>query len=127
LAQQLQPGQVEGGNRLFCRFLYNPECVGGPRSITVLSSQHNPSSSVEQNTRIMEAHDGFKTKLTDKSANHLTAKHGHSFGIDEPYRFYRIKSPQNIHKLARELTKLIKANSMTLWRKFLEVQSVKFF
>ena len=54
LAQQFQPGQAEGGNGLFGRFSarptldpYNPGCAGGPRSIIVLSSQDNPSSSAE--------------------------------------------------------------------------------
>jgi len=52
--------------------------------LTVLSSQNNPSSSVEQNTRTMKAHDGFKAKLTDKSASHYTSKHGNKFGVDDP-------------------------------------------
>lgn len=57
LAQQLQSGQADGRTGLFGRFSvkstpdpFNPGCAGGPRSITVLSSQDNPSSSVEQNT-----------------------------------------------------------------------------
>ena len=29
-------------------------------------------------------YDGFKAKLTDKSASHLTSKHGHKFGVDDP-------------------------------------------
>jgi len=45
--------------------------------------QQNPSSSVEENTRTMEAHDGVKGRLTDKSTNHLTSKHGHNFGVDD--------------------------------------------
>ena len=32
----------------------------------------------------MTAHDGLKAILTDKSANHLTSKHGHEVGIDDP-------------------------------------------
>ena len=91
LAQQLQTGQAKGGNGLFGRFSArstpdpsNPGCAGGPRSITVISSQKNPSSFGEQNTRIIEAHDGFKATMTDRSARHLTANHGHTFGINDP-------------------------------------------
>lgn len=86
LAQQLQPGQAEGGNRLFGRFSArptpdpsNPGCAGGPRSLTVLSGQRNANSSTN-----LTAYDGFEAKLTDKSENHLTSKHGHTFGVDDP-------------------------------------------
>lgn len=86
LAQQFQTGPVEGGNGLFGRFSArptpdpsNPGCAGGPRSITVLSGQRNSDSSTN-----LTAHDGFEAKLTDKSENHLTSKHGHKFGVDDP-------------------------------------------
>jgi hypothetical protein len=86
LAQQFQTGQVEGGNGLFGRFSarptpnpYNPGCAGGPRSITVLSGQRNSDSSTN-----LTAYDGFEAKLTDKSENHLTSKHGDKFGVDDP-------------------------------------------
>ena len=75
-----------GGNGLFGQFsprptpdFSNPGCGGGPRSVTVLSGQQNPNSSRE-----ITCHDGLKAILTDKSANHLTSKHGHEVGIDDP-------------------------------------------
>jgi hypothetical protein len=58
---------------------YNPGCAGGPRSITVLSGQRNSDSSTK-----LIAYDGFEARLTDKSENHLTSKHGHKFGVDDP-------------------------------------------
>ena len=86
LAQQFQTGPAEGGNGLFGRFSArptpdpsNPGCAGGPRSITVLSGQRNSDSSTN-----LTAYDGFEAKLTDKSENHLTSKHGHKFGVDDP-------------------------------------------
>lgn len=77
-----------GGNGLFGQFFarptpdpYNPGCAGGPRSITVLSQS---KSSEQDSVREITAHDGLKAILTDKSANHLTSKHGHEVGIDDP-------------------------------------------
>lgn len=77
-----------GGNGLFGQFSacptpdpYNPGCAGGPRSITVLSQS---KSSEQDSVREITAHDGLKAILTDKSANHLTSKHGHEVGIDDP-------------------------------------------
>lgn len=32
----------------------------------------------------LTAYDIFEAKLTDKSENHLTCKHGHKFGVDDP-------------------------------------------
>ena len=91
LAQQFQTDPVEGGNGLFGRFSprptpdpSNPGCASGPRSVTVLSSHNNSSSSKEQFIREITAHDGVKGRLTDKSTNHLTSKHAHSLGIDDP-------------------------------------------
>ena len=88
LAHQFQTGPVEGGNGLFGRFSarptsdpYNPGCAGGPRSITVLSQS---KSSEQESVREIIAHDGVKGKLTDKSTNHLTSKHGDVLGIDDP-------------------------------------------
>jgi hypothetical protein len=86
LAQQFQTGPAKGGNGLFGRFTpqptpdpHNPGCTGRPRSITVLSGQRNSDSSTK-----LIAYDGFEAKLTDKSENHLTSKHGHKFGVDDP-------------------------------------------
>ena len=88
MAQQFQTGPAEGGNGLFGRFSarpipdpYNPGCAGGPKSITVLSQS---KSSEQDSAREMTAHDGLKAILTDKSANHLTSKHAHEVGIDDP-------------------------------------------
>jgi len=52
---------------------------GGPRSITVLSNGRNLDSSTKFKT-----FDGYKAELTDQSENHVTAKHGHKFGVDDP-------------------------------------------
>jgi hypothetical protein len=51
----------------------------GPRSITVLSGQRNTNPSTN-----LIVYNGFEAKLTDKSENHLTSKHGHKFGVDDP-------------------------------------------
>jgi hypothetical protein len=67
------------GDGLFGRDPRNPGCAGGPRSITVLSGQRNSDESTK-----LTAYDGFEAKLTDKSENHLTSKHGHKFGVDDP-------------------------------------------
>jgi hypothetical protein len=93
LGQQLQPGQPKGGKGGFGRVfspptpkdLSNQGCGGGgPKSVTARFVQENTSSSAEKHTRIIKAHDGFEAKLTDKSTNHLTSRHGHNFGIDHP-------------------------------------------
>jgi hypothetical protein len=77
-----------GRNGLFGRFSprptpdpFNPGCAGGPRSITVLSQS---KSSEQDSAREITAHDGVKGRLTDKSTNHLTSKHGGVLGIDDP-------------------------------------------
>lgn len=45
----------------------------------------NQSKSSEQDSvREVAAHDGVKGRLTDKSTNHLTSKHGDVLGIDDP-------------------------------------------
>ena len=71
----------------------NPAYVGGPRSVQVIRSHPNPNLgqvnpnpnlAIDKNTRIMKSHDGLQAQLTDKSSSHLTSKHGHSFGIDDP-------------------------------------------
>ncbi len=77
LAQQFQTGPVEGGNRPITD-PYNPGCARGPRSITVVSQ------SKQDSVREITAHDGVKGRLTDKSTNHLTSKHAHTLGIDDP-------------------------------------------
>ena len=80
-----RPG-VNNGDGLFGRFTprptpdpLNPGCAAGPRSTTVLSGQRNSDESTK-----LTAYDGFEAKLTDKSENHLTSKHGHKFGVDDP-------------------------------------------
>ena len=74
------------GNGLFDRFTSrpalhpgNPGCAGVPRFIKVLSGQHNSDKSIK-----LTVYDSFEAKLTDKSENHLTSKHGHEFGVDDP-------------------------------------------
>ena len=75
-----------GGNGLFGRFSarpapdpYNPGWADGPRSVTVRSGQRNSDLSTN-----LTAYDGFESELTDRSLNHLTSKHGHKFGVDDP-------------------------------------------
>ena len=86
LAQQFQTVPAENGNGLFGRFSarptpdpLNPGCAGGPRSLTVRSGQRNSDLSTN-----LTAYDGFESELTDRSLNHLTSKHGHKFGVDDP-------------------------------------------
>ena len=109
LAQQFQTGPVEGGNGLFGRFSarptpdpYNPGCAGGPRSITVLSQ----SKSLEQDSvQEIIAHDGVKGKLTDKSTNHLTSKHGDVLGIDDPLPPNPNQKPTKYEKIRTRINK----------------------
>ena len=86
LAQQFQTVPAENGNGLFGRFSarptpdsLNPGCAGGPRSLTVRSGQRNSDLSTN-----LTAYDGFEATLTDRALNHLTSKHGHKFGVDDP-------------------------------------------
>ena len=67
-------------NRLFRKFTpneRNPGCARGPR--TILLSKRGADKSTKLTT-----YDGFEAELTDKSENHLTSKHGHNFGVDDP-------------------------------------------
>lgn len=112
LVQQLQPGQAEGGNGLFGRFSArptpepsNPRCAGGPRSITVLSGQRNANSSTEHSIREITAYDEVKGRLTDKSANHLTSKHAHDFGIDDPLPPLPNQKPGKYPKIRTRINK----------------------
>ena len=41
-------------------------------------------SSEQDSAGEITAHDGVKARLTDKSLNHFTSKHGHKFGVDDP-------------------------------------------
>lgn len=59
---------------------YNPGCAAGPRSVRFLGKQNSNSDS---STKLI-ARDGFEAKLTEKSLNHLTSKHGHQFGVNDP-------------------------------------------
>ena len=115
-SQQSQAGQDGGENGLFGRFSprsapnpLNPGCSSGPKSVTVLSGQKNPSSSVKQNTKIIEAHDGFKAELTDKSVSHLTSKHGHKFGVDDPLPLPPNQKPTKYEQIRTRLNKENKA------------------
>jgi hypothetical protein len=63
-------------------------------SITVLSQS---KSSEQDSVREITAHDGVKGRLTDKSTNHLTSKHGHVLGIDDPLPPNPNQKPENIH------------------------------
>ena len=69
-----------GGNQPQpARDVLNQGCSGGPNSVTVLKQ----SQSAEQDREIT-AHDGVTGRLTDKSLDHLTTKHGHNLNIDDP-------------------------------------------
>lgn len=63
LAQQFRTSPAQGGNGLFGRFSarptldpYNPGCAGGPRSVTVLSSQgeYQPDGYSEEQIQMYE-------------------------------------------------------------------------
>jgi len=85
LAKKLNPGQVEGRsvNGLSGRFSarptpdpYNPGCAGGPRSITVLSSQENSEHAnltKEQIRNLPDKRDGF---ITEENHPPLVARYG---------------------------------------------------
>jgi len=47
-------------------------------------SEEEECEATEHSIREIIAHDGVKGRLTDKSANHLTSKHAHDLGIDDP-------------------------------------------
>jgi hypothetical protein len=80
----------------------NPGCAGGPKSITVLSQS---KSSEQGSAREITAHDGVKGKLTDKSTNHLTSKHGHEVGIDDPLPPLPNQKPGKYAKIRTRITK----------------------
>ena len=46
--------------------------------------QCQKNSQKKKAIRVITAHNGVEAILTDKSANHLTSKHGHDLGIDDP-------------------------------------------
>jgi hypothetical protein len=81
---------------------YNPGCAGGPRSITVLSQS---KSSEQDSVREIIAHDGVKGKLTDKSTNHLTSKHGDVLGIDDPLPPNPNQKPTKYEKIRTRINK----------------------
>ena len=51
----------------------------GSRPRTVLNGQ----SQDQQNTSTLSVHDGSQADITESSVDHLLAKHGHNFGIDD--------------------------------------------
>jgi len=95
MGQQLQGGPAKDQPGFFGPFSsrprpddqpdhpYHSACGRGPRSTTV-TVRGQKSADSRQSSRAMQAHDGFRTELDGKSAKHLTSKHGHSFGIDDP-------------------------------------------
>jgi hypothetical protein len=134
LAQQLQPGQAEGGTGLFGRFSArptpdpsNPGCAGGPRSITVLSSQDDPSSSVEQSKEqkrnLPDARDGFidvesHPKLTARygQVNFKTPKHGKIHGLSTNENGKTPKTEENALALRDSLIDMPKKPNV-IWYK----------
>lgn len=85
---QYQTGLAKNGNGIFGRFSArplpdpsNPGCAGGPRSITHLSKAR---SSEEISGRQIATHDGLTVTMTDSLTTHLTSRHGHSVGINDP-------------------------------------------
>lgn len=67
LAQEFQTGSAEGSHGLFGRF-----------------SQRNPNSSPKHSIREITTHDGRKARLISRLANHITFKHGHALGVNDP-------------------------------------------
>ena len=109
LAQQLQTGPAEGSNGLFGRFSArptphpsNPGCANRPESITILGQS---KSSEQDSVREIIAHDGVKGKLTDKSTNHLTSKHGDVLGIDDPLPSNPNQKPTEYKKTRTRINK----------------------
>lgn len=85
----------------------NPGCSGGPKSITV---RHQSKSLKGGSSREIIAHDGVKSKLTEKSTNHLLSKHGHNLGIDDALPLSPNQKPTR-YKQVR--TRINKANQAT--------------
>jgi hypothetical protein len=110
-----KPGGMHGSDQgLFNRFspratpnFHNPGNAGGPRSITVVGSAKSSDQTHDQNTRLMQAHDGRKAKLPQKSADHLLSKHGHNFGIDDKLPLEPNQKPT---KYAQVRTRINKPN-----------------
>ena len=75
---------------------FNPGCGAVPKSIKVTGkdtsnklsqskiSEDNKYSQNDSKTFNIVTHDGFETKITDKSNSHLLTNHGKSFGINDP-------------------------------------------
>ena len=80
----------------------NPVCGDGPRSIAVLSQS---KSSEQDSVREIIAHDGVRGKLTDKSTNHLTSKHGDVLGIDDPLPSNPNQKPTEYKKTRTRINK----------------------
>lgn len=65
---------------------FNPQASAGPRSIhpnSSISAAKRGSELEEELTVKFTAHDGLQCKISPQSQDHLTAKHGHDFGIDD--------------------------------------------
>jgi hypothetical protein len=134
LAQQFQTGRVEGGNGLFGRFSArpipdpsNPGCAGGPRSVTVLPGQLNPNSSTEHSLREITAHDGVKSRLTDKSLNHLTSKHAYALDIDDPLPTHPNQKPTKYKQARTRINKVNKRKFGDTVEKILEDPNTEVF
>lgn len=126
--QKFQPHQLKPGHGGFVnRFRrqptpdpYNPGCASGPKSITVVSSQQEGNLSKNQDVRKIITRDNKKTVLKDKSANHLTSKHGHVVGITDPLP---VPSNQKLKKYpsAEIRTRINKKNKQTMGNKIEEI------
>ena len=80
----LRPGNV---NKLPVRSIFQPsldpwnvQCgAAGPRSITIVQARRGDPNEFTK----LRTYDDFEIKLTSKSEDHFTSKHGHNFGVTD--------------------------------------------
>ena len=65
-------------------FQPNPQVNVSPHLQWLYGNNYQSGQRNSDLSTSLTAHDGFEAKLTDKSASHLTAKHGDVLGIDDP-------------------------------------------
>ena len=107
-----RPGNA---NKLFVRSIFQPspdpwnvQCgAAGPRSITVVRSRRGDPNAFTK----LKTYDGFEVKLTSKSEDHLTSKHGHDFGVTDVLPPPANQKPT---KYERVITRLNIENKLTV-------------
>jgi hypothetical protein len=98
---------------------YNPGAAGPPRSVSCKFAQKNEELDDSSCIRY-EAPDGFECKMSPSSQDHLLAKHGHNFGIDDPLP----PNPQQKQTKYKQIrTRITKENKEQFAQNFGEVLS----